>query len=135
MVTSLNQSTPAREAGYEMVQYLCARILPTGVTAQAYKIGSLPAGSVPVFVHNRVVTALTGGTPLITIGSNVGAVASSYNNMVAAVAEAAASELLQPLTTFATPFTVDTDIYAAVSGGPITAGDFIVTVGFVKPLA
>lgn len=135
MVTSLNQSTPARESGYEGVQYICTRITPAGVTAQAYKIGTIPVGSLPIFISNRVVTALAGGTPLLTVGSNVGAVASSYNNLNATLAEAAASELLQPLATFPSPVAADTDIYVAISGGPITAGDVIVSIGFIKPLA
>lgn len=133
MVTTLNQSTPARESGYEGVQYICGRVTPGSVNALNVKIGTLPAGSIPVAIHNRVVTAFAGGTPLLTIGSNGPA---TYDNMNATMLEAAGSELLQPLATFAAPLAVDTDIFARVSGGtPLTAGDTVISVWFIKPLA
>jgi hypothetical protein len=132
MVTTLNQSTPARESGYEGVQYICARVTATSVAAMNVKIGTLPAGSVIVAIFNRVITAFAGGTPLLTVGSNGPA---TYDNLNATMLEAAGSELLQSLATFPAPLAVDTDIFARLSGGPVTAGDAVIAIWFIKPLA
>jgi hypothetical protein len=132
MVTTLNQGTPARESGYEGVQYICGRVTAASVAAMNVKLGTLPAGCIPVAIHNRVITAFAGGTPLLTVGSNGPA---TYDNLNATMLEAAGSELLQSLATFTAPLAVDTDIYARLSGGPVTAGDAVISVWFIKPLA
>lgn len=132
MVTSLNQSTPARESGYESVGYICVRIAPGSVNALLTKIGSIPAGACIIGISNRVNVAYAGGTPLLTIGSN----ATAYNNLNATLLEAQGSELVMPLAAFANPLTADTDFYANLTGGtPFTAGDGVIAILFIKPLA
>jgi hypothetical protein len=128
MVTSLNRGNPARETGYEMVQYIAGRVTLAGADVNV-KVGTLPAGSIILWVHSKVVTAITGGTPVLAVG-----VASGGSTLVATMAEAAGSELLQPLTTVVQPLAADTDIWAGTSGAA-TAGDAVITVGFCKPLA
>ena len=129
MVASLNRTTVAREAGFEMVQYISGRLTLTGADTPQVKIGTLPAGAVILGLHTRVVVAVTGGTPVLQWG-----VASGGGTLNAVVAEAAGSELVQTSATVAQPLAADTDVWLGTSGGA-TAGDVIGTVMFVKPLA
>jgi hypothetical protein len=134
MVTSLNQGNPAREIGYEMLQYICGRNVITANATPPTKIGTLPAGSVIVGISSRVVAAVTGGTPAFGIGTTPATVGTA-GTIVSAMAEAAGSEWLLPLSTFVMPLTVDTDVYAGALTGGGTVGDVIITVFFIKPLA
>lgn len=132
MVTSLNRGTPAREAGYEMGQYCCARVAAVaGGATQLSKIGKIPAGAIITAVHSKVTTAITGGTPVLSVGTFADP---GNDDLVATMAEAAGSELLQPLAAFVQPLVADTEFYAAISGGA-TAGEAYVTIAFIKPLA
>jgi hypothetical protein len=138
MVSQLNSRTVAREVGYEMVQYISARLTLTAADTPVVKVGTLPAGSIPIWITSRVATAVTGGTPVLGIGSVAagGAVPSvgTSGNVQNVMAEAAGSEMVFPLAALTLPLTVDTDIYVGTSGGA-TAGDVYVAIGFIKPLA
>jgi hypothetical protein len=133
MVTSLNRTVAARDAGYQMTQYICGRHTLTGTDAPQTKIGTLPAGSVIVYIATRVVTAVTGGTPVLGIGTTSTLIGGT-GNINAVIAEAAGSEILAASATVAQPLAADTDIWVGTSGGA-TAGDVVVTVAFVKPLS
>lgn len=138
MVATLFKGTPAREAGYENVQYIAVRHTLTGTDLPVTKIGTVPAGCLVLDITSRVATAVTGGTPVLGIGSVAagGATPSvgGSGNVQTTMAEAAGSETVFPLNTFTNPPTVDTDFYVGTSGGA-TAGDAYVVVKFVKPLA
>jgi hypothetical protein len=128
MTTSLNSASPAREAGYEMLQYICGRVtIVTAGTDVNTKIGTLPIGAVIVGIHSKVVTAVTVGT--LQIGT-----ASGGAQVTATIAETAGSEWLQPLSSLVQPLAADTAIWAGTTGSA-TAGDVIFTVCFAKPLA
>lgn len=133
MVTSLNRSTPAREAGYEMKQYICARHTLTGTDLPVTKIGTVPAGAVITSINLRVVTAVTGGTPVLGIGTTAALIGGS-GNINAVLSEAAGSENVVPTATVAQPLAGDTDLFIGTTGGA-TAGDVVVAVEFIKPLA
>jgi hypothetical protein len=68
MVTSLNRSVPARDAGYQGVQYLRKAILP-GIPGTAQTIGVLPANAqiIPGSVLS-ISTLFNGTTPNLDIG-------------------------------------------------------------------
>lgn len=130
MVTSLNTSNPAREAGYEMVQYIAGRIqADAGGATVNRKIGTLPAGAIITTIVSRVATAFTGGTPALALGT-----ASGGTQIQTTMAETAGSEQVFPLAALVLPLASDTDVWAGMSGGA-TAGDAYIIVGFVKPLA
>lgn len=131
MVTTMLNRTPAREAGYEMAQYIAKRIQANaGGAVVSVSIGVIPAGAIITNVYSKVVTAITGGTPALTVGSN----SPAYDNLVATMAEAAGSEDLMPLATIVQPLVADTEFFANVGGGA-TAGDAYVAIQFIKPLA
>jgi hypothetical protein len=139
MVSQLNVRTTAREAQYEMVQYISARLTMSGTAdLPVVKIGTLPAGSIPLWIASRVATAVTGGTPVLGVSfATAGAAAPAVgttSNVQNVLAEAAGSEMVFPLAAMVLPLTVDTDFYVGTSGG-VTAGDVYITIGFVKPLA
>lgn len=138
MTTSLNNKTPAREAQYEMIQYIAARLTLTAADTPVVKVGTIPAGALITGIFSRVATAVTGGTPVLGIGSVAagGAVPSvgTSGNVQNVLAEAAGSEQVFPLAALTLPLTVDTDIYAGTSGGA-TAGDVYIVVAFTKPMA
>jgi hypothetical protein len=134
MVTSLNISTPAREAGYEMMQYICGRNTITADATTPTKVGTLPAGAVIVGISSKVVTAVTGGTPAFGIGTTAATVGTA-GTIVTTMAETAGSEWLLPLASLVQPLAADTDVYIGALTGGGTAGDVIITVFFVKPLA
>lgn len=133
MATQLNRGTQAREAGYEMVQYLAARLTLTAADTPVVKVGTLPAGAVITGINSRVATAVTGGTPVLGIGTTSALVGTS-GDIQNVMAEAAGSETVFPLAAFVMPTTAAVDVYVGTSGGA-TAGDVYVTVQFVKPLA
>jgi hypothetical protein len=134
MVASLNQSTPAREAGYQMSQYIAGRLTLNGIADNAkVKIGTLPAGSIITAIHSKVATAITGGTPVLGLGTT-NALVGTTGNIQNVFAETAGSELVQPLAALVMPLAADTDVWAGTSGGA-TAGDAYITVAFVKPLS
>lgn len=134
MVTSLNRGTPAREMGYEVMQYISGRNVITADATAPTKVGTLPIGSVIVGIASRVVTAVTGGTPAFGIGTSPATVGTA-GTVVTAMAETAGSEWLTPLASFVMPLTADTDIYIGALTGGGTAGDVIIAVFFIKPLA
>lgn len=130
MVTSLNSGTSAREAGYEMYQYIAARLnIVTAGSNNSVKVGTLPQGAVIIGVDTRIVTPFAGGTPVVTLGISSGA-----SNLVATLNSlTAGGEHLQPLTTLAQPLTADVDIWANAAG-TATAGDSYVIVNYIKPI-
>lgn len=132
MVSQLNRSATARDVGYEMVQYICGRLTLAGADASA-RIGTLPAGAVITGIHSRVVTAVTGGTPVLGVGTTSSLVGGT-GDIQATMAEAAGSETVFPASSFVMPLAADTAVWAGTSGGA-TAGDVIISVSFVKPLA
>lgn len=132
MVSQLNNTVSARDAGYNMVQYISGRISATGATTVTKKIGKIPAGSIITNINSRIVTAFSGGTPLLTLGE-LGD--SGLDNLVAAINEATAlSESLVPQTNITMPLTADTEFWASLSG-TATAGDAYLTISFIKPVA
>lgn len=132
MVSTLLQNKPAREAGYEMMQYIAARIQasPLGTDPVTVKIGSVPAGGLIVAVSSKVATAITGGTPVLSIGSTGDP---GLDNLVAAMAETAGSEWLLPLATIVQPLAVETEFFVSIAGAA-TAGDAYVAIFFIKPV-
>jgi hypothetical protein len=141
MVASLNRGIPAREAGYEMMQYISSRLTLVAADSPAnVKIGTIPAGSVITGISSRVATAVTGGTPVLAVGGvSSGAAAPTFplsagNTLNATIAETAGSEWLLPTANITQPLANDLDVYVGTSGGA-TAGDVVVAVFFIKPLA
>jgi hypothetical protein len=132
MVTTLLNRPAAREAGYEMTQYIAKRIqADAGGAAVLVSVGVLPAGSIIIGILSRIATVFAGGTPALALGSN----ATAYNNLNATIAETTlGSEVLLPLGTFVMPLTVDTEIFANLTGAA-TSGDGYIVIQFVKPLA
>jgi hypothetical protein len=138
MVTSLNNRSSARDVGYEMMQYISARLTMSGTAnLPVVRIGTVPAGAIIVGISNTVITAITGGTPVLGVSSVAagGAVPAvgTTSNVNAPMSEAQASEWLVPLAGLAGPLTVDTDFYVGTSGGA-TAGDAVIAIYFIKPL-
>lgn len=133
MTTSLNSQTPARDSGYQQIQYICGRLTLTGADTPKAKIGTLPAGAIILSMNTRVITAVTGGTPVLGFGTTNALVGGS-GNLNAVLAEAAGSETVVPSATVAQPLAADTDVWLGTSGGA-TAGDVIGTVAFIKPLS
>lgn len=134
MVTSLNSAVAARDSGYLMPQYVCGRhTLTAADTPVATRIGRIPAGAVITDIKSRVVTAVTGGTPVLGVGTTT-ALVGTNGNLNAVMAEAAGSESLVPSATVVMPLAANTDIYVGTTGAA-TAGDVIIAVWFVTPLA
>ena len=130
MVTSLNQRVAAREASYEMIQYISSRGVPTGAVGTfQQRVGTLPAGSVVLAAATRVVTTLTGTTPILSLGT----VAGSYVDLVTTLTVAAGSQIIAPTGALVQPLAADTDIWMQVTG--TATGDVVVIVQFAKPLA
>lgn len=128
MVTSLNQSTVARDAGYQLVQYICGRLTLAGADGNV-KIGTLPAGAVILTVSTDIETTLSGGTPVFNVGT-----ASGGAQIAAAIAITAGSLNTVPLAALVQPLAADTDVWAGTTGAA-TTGDAIVAVTFIKPLS
>jgi hypothetical protein len=131
MVTSLNSNVPAREAGYEMAQYISKRIAADGSVNTAVRVGTIPIGSMITQIFSKVTTAFIGGTPLLTLGQFGDA---GLDNLVVAMAETAGSEVVQALTTITQPLTADLDVWANI-GGTATAGEAYIAIEFIKPIA
>ena len=130
MVSQLNTGRPAREAGYEMVQYVAGSITAdTGGAVVNVKIGSIPSGAVITQIMNRVATAITGGTPVLAVGTSSGG-----TQIQGTLSESAGSEQVFPLSSLTLPLTADTDVWLGISG-TATAGTAYVAVFFVKPVA
>jgi hypothetical protein len=132
MVTQLNRGTPAREILYEVVQYLAARLTLSGADTFV-KVGTLPTGSVLLNINTRVITAISGGTPVLGVGTtstNIG----GTGDIATGISVATGSVQTFPLAALAMPFTAPQDVFVGTSGGS-TAGDTVVVVAFVKPLA
>jgi hypothetical protein len=122
----------ARDVGYNMVQCISGRhTLTAADTPAATKIGRLPAGAVITGISSRVVTAVTGGTPVLGIGTTA-ALVGTNGNINAVMAEAAGSENVVPSATVVQPLAADTDLFVGTTGAA-TAGDVVVVVSFVKP--
>lgn len=135
MVTSLNSNNPAREAGYEMAQYIAKRIAPDGITSNASaRVGTIPSGSMITQIFSKVTVAFAGGTPLLTLGQFGD---SGLDNLVLAMSEAAGSEVVQALTNITQPLTADLDVWVNLNGGAgtVTAGEAYVAIEFIKPVA
>lgn len=130
MVTSLNSQLSAREAGYQMHAYVAGRVqaLAAGTTVNQ-KIGRLPAGAIITGISTKIATAITGGTPVLAVGT-----ASGGTQIQGTIAEAAGSENLLPAAALVMPLAAETDVWVGISGGA-TAGDAYVIVFFVKPLS
>lgn len=130
MVTSLMNQQAAREAGYEMVQYIATSYAALASGAVVKKsIGTVPKGAVITGISSGIAVALTGGTPALTLGRSA-----TPTDLVAAMAEAAGTELLVPAAAFSGPLAADTEFFVNLGGG-ITAGNGSVAIMFVKPLA
>jgi len=131
MGTTLFTGTPAREISYEVTQYVAGVITvpasaPPATVSQ--KIGTLPAGAVIGSVNTRVTTALSGGTPVFSVGTTP-----TGTDVVTGVSNSAGSVITVPVAALALPLAGPTDLYAVISGSP-TAGSAIVIVEFYKPI-
>ena len=137
MVQNLMTNTPPRDAFSNAVQAINARHTLSAADAPTTKIGTIPAGAIVLGIFSRVATAVSGGTPVLGIGSVAagGAVPAvgATGNIQGTMAEAAGSEQVMPSATIAQPLANDTDFYVGTSGGA-TAGDVYVSILFVKPL-
>jgi hypothetical protein len=122
MVTALNRQVPARELGFEMVQYICGRIaaVPSGADVTVL-IGKLPVGAVINGIVSRVVTAINGGVDVDT------------ENLVANLAATAGSQIVMPDAASGGPLDSDTEFYATITGGA-TVGVAYVAVLYYKPV-
>lgn len=130
MVTSLNTNVPARDSGEQQIQYISGRHTLTGADTPAYtKIGTLPAGSVIVGVHSKVATAVSGGTPVLGVGTSTSTVGTN-GNIQNVMAEAAGSETVVPLAALVMPLAANTDVYVGTTGAA-TAGDVYIIVAFI----
>lgn len=125
---------PARDRPGVGMQYVAGRftLIAAGNPA-AVKIGRIPAGSWITEVHSRVITAVTGGTPVLGVGTTA-ALVGTNGNIQNTMAEAVGSETVFPLAAFAMPLAADTDIFVGATGGA-SAGDVIVALTFVNPVA
>ena len=133
MVTSLNSAVPARDAGEQQMQYVSGRHVLTGAdTPAATKIGTVPAGAVIVAVHSKVVTAVSGGTPVLGVGTTAATVGTN-GTVQNVMAEAAGSETVVPLAALVMPLAANTDIYVGTTGAA-TAGDVIIAVQYFTPV-
>ena len=129
MVTSLNQTTPARDILFvNTVAYICGRLTIAGADGNV-KIGTIPAGAMITAVSTKVVTVLAGGTPVFNVGT-----ASGGAQVAATIAISAGSLNTVPLAALVMPLAADTDIWAGTTGGT-TSGDAIVAVTYIKPLS
>jgi hypothetical protein len=140
MVASLNQSTPARDTGYEGIQYICTTLTMGGVAnLPVVKVGTIPAGAIVVAIYARISTAFAGGTPVlgvsaVTAGGAVPAVGATSNVFQPITNTLGASTSNVPSATVIEPLAADTDFYVGTSGGA-TAGVAVVAIAFIKPLA
>ena len=115
MVTALFRQTPARDAGYNMTQYVIGRVAanPSGAEVNAL-IGKLPMGAVITCIASRVVTAINGAVDV------------DPENLVAVLGTSVGSQLLVPDPGIAMPLLSDTEFYANISGGATTGLAYVV---------
>jgi hypothetical protein len=132
MVSQLNNRNPAREQGYEMMQYIAGRITAvSGGTAVTQKIGTIPSGAIITGIHSRVVTAYSTAASMAVV---IGASSATPNDMASVLNTAAGGTFVQMLATQSQPLTADLDVWAQITSGA-TAGDSYISVWFEKPLA
>ena len=131
MVTTLNSRTTARDAGYEFMQYIAARITATtGGGAIQQRVGTIPSGSLLVGVLNRTAVAYaTAAAVNIGLGQS-----GTFSDLASGLASTAGGVLTQPLATISQPLTADLDVWAQIGSGA-TAGDSYISVWFQKPIA
>jgi len=130
MVSQLNSGKPAREQGYEMLQYVAGTIsADSGGATQAIKIGSISSGSVITSAISRVSTTITGGTPVLTLGTSSGG-----TQIQGTMSETAGSEQVFPIAGLTNPLTADIDVWLSITGGA-TTGTASVALFFIKPVA
>ena len=128
-----SQNLPARDGAlYNMVAYVSGRYTPAAGTPTAVKIGRIPAGAVITQISSRVITAITGTTPVLGVGTASNLVGAN-GNLQAVMAEVAGSENLVPTVTVVQPLAADTDVWVG-NTGTATAGDVIVVVSYVNPV-
>ena len=138
MPGNLFTNTPARDASNNAVQAIVGRhTLTAADTPASTKIGTLPAGSLVIGIASRVVTAITGGTPVFGV-SYVATVARRRQSVRPAICRTClpkrpAAKWCSRWQQLVLPLTTDIDIYIGTTGAA-TAGDAIVAVLFVKPL-
>ena len=101
----------------------------TGQPALALPIGCLEAGAVPLRVHTYVATAVTGGTPAITLGTASAATAFALAADLAAGSTGVKTAATG--TSMGIPLAADTVFYAYISASAAT-GKFTITVEFVN---
>lgn len=129
MVTSLNTRSTAREAGYEMMQYITGRITATS-GAITQRLGTIPSGSLITGVHTRVATAVASAAAMaINIGQS-----GIFSDLASGLSTAATGVLSQPSGTIANPLTADLEVWGQITSGA-TAGDAYISVWFQKPVA
>lgn len=129
MVSQLNRGSVAREAGYEMMQYIMGRITASGGGAITTKIGTLPQGAVIQGINSRVVTAFATAA---SVGVVVGQSGTLPNDIASGLNTAAGGTFVQVLTNVAQPLTADLDVWAQITSGA-TAGDSYISVWYTKP--
>lgn len=129
MVSQLNSNTTAREAGYEMMQYIAGRLTAvTAGTAVTTKIGTLPQGAIIQGINSRTVTAFATAAAM---GITVGASGTTPNNIASGLTTIAGS-FVQALTNITQPLTADLDVWGQITSGA-SAGDQYISVWFTKP--
>lgn len=130
MVSQLNRNTVARDAGYEMMQYIAARLTAGAGAAVTQRIGTLPQGSIIQGINSRVVTAFATAAAM---GITIGASGTTPNNIASGISTIAGS-VIQALTNVTQPLTADLDVWGQITSGA-TAGDSYISVWFSKPIA
>lgn len=131
MPSLFDSNPPVRDVGNTGIQVICGRhTLTAADIPAATKIGRVPAGAIITGISSRVVTAVTGGTPVLGVGTTA-ALVGTNGNLNAVMAEAVGSENLVPSATVAQPLAADTDIWIGTTGGA-TAGDVIAAISYVK---
>lgn len=127
-----SQNYSARHDPAAGIQYVAGRhTLTAAGIPPATKIGRIPAGALIVGIHSRVITAVTGGTPVLGVGTAANLVGTN-GNIQNAMAEAVGSENLVPLAALTLPLAADTDIFVGTTGGA-SAGDVSIAVSYISP--
>jgi hypothetical protein len=133
MATSLNRAVPARDAGYQGVQYLRKAISPGVFTAQT--IGVLPANAqiVPGSVLS-ISTLFNGTTPNLDIGYAADSLGVADPNAYGSAIVLTATGVLaldEVAAATSLPRSVDTTVTATVTGAGNTTGAAEVILGYV----
>lgn len=132
MVTSLNSARAATDFRYPAVNVVSRTLsADAGGATRTAIVGKIPRGAVILGVHSRVSVAITGGTPVLSVGETGDA---GLDNIVAALAETAGSELVQPLTAYGGPLAADVEARMNIAGGA-TAGSATISILFFIPPA